>query len=175
MLSAGFVLEGQPAGTRPDRTNQRQTRRPPDNGLNLAGRRTAARRQPAVRVRHGHEQSSDRCIGGEKRRGDNDGGGPNGILDAITEQRDRAGVTDVARVLVQRAVQLRTGNKVSQQPDCQGAENRSPARGGRELGTTWSELGHGEEAAAIVPDASSRMIVLEIRLPAARTPLKVWP
>ena len=118
MLSAGFVLEGQPAGTRPDRTNQRQTRRPPDNGLNLAERRTAARRQPAVRVRHEHEQRSDRFVGGEKRRGNNDCGGPNGILDALTEQRDRAGVTGVARIVVQGAVQLRTGNKVSQHPDC---------------------------------------------------------
>lgn len=166
-------MEGPLAGTRPVRLRQRRARGPPDNELNLTKRRTAARRQPAGRVRHGHEQSSDCFVGGEKRRGDNDCGGPNGILDALTGQRDRAGVTGVARVLMQRAVQWRTGNKESQQPDRQGAESRSPARGGRELGTTWSEQGHVEEAAAIVPCASSRMIVLEIRLRAARAPLKV--
>lgn len=102
-------------GSRPARgrirLKQRRTRGPPDNELDLAERGAAARRQPAVRLYHRRGQDRDRLTGGKKGRGDDNLSAAEGILKALAEQSDRAGVSGVAGLRVQRAVQLRTGGK----------------------------------------------------------------
>lgn len=114
-------MDGQPAGTRPVRIRQWRPCGSPDDELDLAGRGTAARRQPVRRVGYGCGSDRHNLAGSEQRRGNDRVSLVEGIIKALAEKGDCAGVADVVGVGVHGAVQLRTDREKTQQPHQEGA------------------------------------------------------
>jgi len=122
-------MDGQPAGTRPVGIRQRRTRGAPDDELDLAERGTAARRQPVRRVRQQGDGDRRNLTGGEQGRGDDKISTAKGVLEALAEKGDRAGVVGMAGVGVHGAVQLQTGGEQAQQPDRERTNRSHDAQG----------------------------------------------
>ena len=94
----------------------------------LAERRTPARRLAVQHIGHQNGWLNGAFVFGENERLTNQNVADGSVLNAVTEERDRATVIGLVGVGVQGRVQLRTGGEQSDHPDRKRRSQRHPVQ-----------------------------------------------